>query len=327
ESFGKPKITHSNNSFDPITESNKLYEQKHASKIAAKAEAEKLKSSLEKFSGASSDDYDNSGITVPSNATPVVDNGLSVAEAGEIDVNNPLYGTSKPVQPPTANDYPPYYAVASDPLPKWDSSAWLKKVEERYAANPNKAKATVQQSNKWAKIQSVLDGHKDHLDDLLNSMYLDESLKKEAAEGIAAQDKLNSSLKAKIVEEAKAHKKAYDEKKAKALAEADTAMAQYKKDLEDWIKANPTGDHYKVAKKPSVSKESFTGGESDRSKAHVGTYTAKSVLDSMKSDNVLGTHGLSIAVDSEQIDDLDIKVTKVLDASGYEKFEFKFRLT
>ena len=325
-SFGKPKA-HNNYSHDPVSSGHQKAEEKKAAELAAKAEAEKLKKSLENYGGASADDYDAYGVTMPSNPTPIEDNGLSVAEPKEVNESNPLYGSPKPIQPPSASDYPPYQPIASEPLPKWDSAAWLKKVEDRYKANPNKAKPTVQESNKWAKIQSVLDGNKDWLNDLKSSMYLDDEMFKEASEGIDAQEKINTPLKEKMIEKANAHKAEYDAKKAKALAEADSLMEQYKKDLASWIEANPSGDYYKKAKKPAVSKEAFTGGEADWSKAHVGTYTAKSIMENMKDDNVLGTHGLSFAADSDQIDDLDIKVTKVLDAAGEEKFEFKFRLT
>jgi hypothetical protein len=324
--FGKPKENHGS-SYDPVSTGHQKAEEKKAADLAAKAEAEKLKQSLENYGGASADDYDAYGVTMPSNPTPKEDNGLSVVEPKEVDESNPLYGSPKPVQPPSASEYPPYQPIASEPLPKWDSAAWLKKVEERYEANPNKAKATVQESAKWAKIQSVLDGNKNWLNDLKSSMYLDEDMFKEASDGIDAQEKINLPLKEKMISEANAHKAEYDAKKAKALTEAESLMDQYKKDLESWIEANPTGDHYKKAKKPAVSKEAFTGGEANWSKAHVGTHTAKSIMDNMKDDNVLGTHGLSFAVDSDQIDDLDVKVTKVLDASGEEKFEFKFRLT
>jgi hypothetical protein len=319
--FGKPKENHGS-SYDPVSTGHQKAEEKKAADLADKAEAEKLKQSLENYGGASADDYDAYGVTMPSNPTPKEDNGLSVVEPKEVDESNPLYGSPKPVQPPSASEYPPYQPIASEPLPKWDSAAWLKKVEERYEANPNKAKATVQESAKWAKIQSVLDGNKNWLNDLKSSMYLDEDMFKEASDGIDAQEKINLPLKEKMISEANAHKAEYDAKKAKALTEAESLMDQYKKDLESWIEANPTGDHYKKAKKPAVSKEAFTGGEANWSKAHVGTHTAKSIMDNMKDDNVLGTHGLSFAVDSDQIDDLDVKVTKVLDASGEEKFEF-----
>lgn len=326
-SFGKPKLVQSTGGFDPATEGQKLWEQKNAAKVAAKLEAEKLKDNLEKFSGASADDYDAYGITMPSIADPDVDNGVSVTEAKEADPTNPLYGTPKPVSPPPANTYPAYSPKAPEPLPKWDSAEWLKKVEERYEANPNKAKSTVQQSAKWPQIQAVLDGDKSNLDALVNSMYLDDAMRTEAFEGIKAQEEINAPLKAKMISDADEAKKEYDTKKAKAMEESEIAFKKYKEDLEEWLSANPSGNHYTKVKKPNVSKETFKGGEADWSKAHVGTYTAKDVLDSMRDDNKLGVHGLSFAVDSDQIDDLDIKTTKVLDAAGQEKFEFKFRLT
>lgn len=315
------------NGMDPLSNSAEGYAKAQHAKLVAKQEADKLKQALENFGGGTADEYDAQGLTMPSNPAPKVDNGLTVLDLGEPDTDNPLYGVPKPVKPSDANNYPPFNPPTADPLPKWDSEAWLKKVEQRYLDNPNKAKATVQQSNKWSAIQTVLTGDKSQLDNLVGSMYLDDDLRKEAIEGIDAQEKANSPLKKKIVDNAKAAKEAYDAKKAEDLKDLNAALDKYHKDLDEWVKANPSPDAYKKAKKPPVSTQAFEGGEADWTKGPVGTYTAKSVMDAMRDDNVLGSHGLSIATDSDQIEDLDVKVTKVLDKNGDPKFEFKFKLT
>jgi hypothetical protein len=315
------------NGMDPLSNSADGYAKAQHAKLVAKQEADKLKQALDNFGGGTADEYDAQGLTMPSNSSPMVDNGLTVLDLGEPDKDNPLYGAPKPVKPADSSNYPPFTPPTADPLPKWNSEAWLKKVEQRYLDNPNKAKATVQQSNKWSAIQSVLTGDKSQLDNLVGSMYLDDDLRKEAVEGIDAQEKANSPLKKKIVDDAKAAKEAYDTKKAEDLKDLNAALEKYHKGLDEWVKANPSPDAYQKAKKPPVSTKAFEGGEADWTKGPVGTYTAKSVLDAMREDNVLGSHGLSIATDSDQIEDLDVKVTKVLDKNGDPKFEFKFKLT
>lgn len=318
---------YADNAVDPLSSSAEQFAQKQHAKLVAKQEAEKLKQSLENFGGGTADEYDAQGLTMPSNPAPQIDNGLTVLDTGEPDKDDPLYGKPKPVKPSDESNYPAFYPPEAEPLPKWDSAAWLKKVEQRYLDNPNKAKSTVQESNKWSSIQTVLNGQKENLDNLVGSMYLDDDLRKEALDGIDAQEKANVPLKKKIVDDAKAAKDAYDAKKAVDLADLNKATEQYHEDLEAWAKANPSPDAYKKVKKPATSTQSFEGGEADWTKAHVGTYTAKTVMDSLRDDNLLGAHGLSIATDSDQIEDLDVKVTKVLDKNGDPKFEFKFKLT
>lgn len=318
---------YADNAVDPLSSAAEQFAQKQHAKLIAKQEAEKLKQSLENFGGGTADEYDAQGLTMPSNPAPQIDNGLTVLDTGEPDKDDPLYGKPKPIKPSDESNYPAFYPPEAEPLPKWDSAAWLKKVEQRYIDNPNKAKSTVQESNKWSSIQTVLNGQKENLDNLVGSMYLDDDLRKEALDGIDAQEKANVPLKKKIVDDAKAAKDAYDAKKAVDLADLNKATEQYHTDLEAWAKANPSPDAYKKVKKPATSTQSFEGGEADWTKAHVGTYTAKTVMDSLRDDNLLGAHGLSIATDSDQIEDLDVKVTKVLDKNGDPKFEFKFKLT
>jgi hypothetical protein len=61
---------------------------------------------------------------------------------------------------------------------------WLVKVKARYEANPNKAKATLEESNNWSTVQNVLSGDPDlakpAITKLFNSQYLDDALKAEA---------------------------------------------------------------------------------------------------------------------------------------------------
>lgn len=327
--FGIPQASNgSSNGYgtDPLSESSKVFKQAQQKKLEAKLEADKLTKDLTSFSGASADEYDAQGVTMKANPKPSVSNGLTVLESGEVpDKNSPWYGKPQPVKP--NESFPAFQPPTAETLPKWDSADWLEKVKQRYLDNPNKAKASLEQSNNWNMVQTVLAGNKGELDNLLSSMYITPELKKEAEEGIAKQEKLNAPLKENIVEVAKAAKVEYDKKKAEHAASIAGDIAKYEKDLKDWMKANPSADAYKQAKKPPASTQNFEGGPADWTKAHVGTYTAKAVFDSMRDDNVLGSHGLSIATDSDQIEDLDVKVTKVLDSSGDPKFEVKFKLT
>lgn len=327
--WGQPQASNMMNQgygTDPLSDSSKAYKKAQQKKLEAKLEAQKLVKDLEGFSGGSADEYDAQGVSMKSDPNPPEGNGLTVLESsGKVDESDPLYGTPQPVKP--SSTFPPFQPPTADTLPKWDSEKWLDKVKQRYLDNPNKAKDTLEQSNKWSAVQAVISGDKSQLDGLVTSMYLDEDLRKEALDGIAAQDHKNSALKKEIIEEAKAAKAEYDQKKAEHSAKLASDQAKYDKDIKDWMKANPNPSAYKKAKKPPVSTQNFEGGGADWTKAHVGTYTAKAVFDSIRDDNVLGSHGLSIATDSDQIEDLDVKVTKVLDTNGDAKFEVKFKLT
>lgn len=324
--FAKPAATQGT-SYDPLSKSSAKAAQTAQEKLAAKQKAEQAAENLKNFAGASADDYDAAGVEMPFNVKPNLDKGLTVLETGEPDTSNPLYGTTKPVAPAEANNYPSFVPPSLADLPKWDSAKWLTDVEDRYKANPNKAKATVQQSNNWGLVQQAMSGDKGAVNQLLDSMYLTPEMHTEAIKGIDDQLAANKPLidnHDKNVAEAKA---AYEAKKSEDLKDVNAAKETYKKEIAKWIKANPSADSYKLAKKPPVSKEAFKGGGADWTKAHVGTYTASSVMDALKKDNVLAVHGLSVATDSDQIEDLDVKMTRVLDKKGVEKFEMKFKLT
>lgn len=328
--FGKPQGNGSASigGLDPLTESSNVFKKAQQKKLEIKLAAEKALKDIENFSGASADDYNAAGVKMPSNPTPTTDNGVKAVESGPVDTSNPLYNTPKPTAPPSASNYPAFQPPATPELPKWDSADWLEKVKQRYLDNPNKAKATLEDSAKWHQVQQALNGDKNILDSLESSMYLTPELKKEALDLIEAQESKNAPLIAAAAEEVKKAKDEYDALKADHISKIDVLKKEYQTKLEDWMKANPGGNgQFLKAKKPPVSTESFKGGEANWEQAHEGTFALKTVMDAMKSDNVLGLHGLSVATDSDQIEDLDVKVTKVLDKTGVQKFEMKFKLT
>lgn len=250
------------------------------------------KNSLE-FAGASPDDYNAQGITV-GGATEAPSSGLGlVGGNGGVDKSNPLYGAPKPNPP------------AEPQIGKWDSADWLKKVEQRYLDNPNKAKSTLQQSLNWNTVQSALDGHSGSLDTLLSKKYIDEAQYQEAQAGIKAHEDANKSTLDKYAAD----------------------KAGFDKNLQDWYAANPSANNYVEPSMPEVSKESFTGGEADWSKAHIGTYTADDALAAIKKDSATAVHGIGVATDSSQIEDLNVNLHRVLNTNGEEVIEARFKLT
>lgn len=280
-------------------------------KFSAFEKAEAAKKMADNFAGQSASEYDESGLTMPS-TTPDLSKGIKAYAATPADTSNPLYGAPKPEKPADVD--------TSDLVKpgKWNSAEWLKAVEERYKANPNKAKETVQQSNKWGKIESVLNGDTQYLDDLLSSMYLDQKMYDDAKAGIAAG---NDAYEAGMAE--------YNAKVKERTDEYNAAIAKYNAELQAWNEANPQAvtEPYVEVQMPATSTENFTGGAADWTKAHIGTHTAASVMSAMKDDNALGKHGLSFAVDSAQVENLDVKATKVIDTNGQQVFEFKFKVT
>lgn len=244
------------------------------------------------FAGANADDYNASGVTVKGiPAAPT--SGLTMANAGPVDKSNPLYGADKPSKP------------AELDLGHWDSAEWLKKVEERYNANPNKAKATVQQSGNWNSVQNVLNGQTGSLDSLLQKQYIDQAMFDEATAGIKAKEEADKPL----------------------IAAHDAEIQNWVKAVDDWTNANPSATQHKPATMPEVSKESFEGGPADWSKAHVGTYSADNAIAAIKADAETATHGISVATDSTQIEDLDVRFQRNLDVTGQEVLDVNFKVT
>jgi isopentenyldiphosphate isomerase len=328
--FAKPEESNYSYGYgiiDPLTQSSNDYAKKAHEELVAKQKAEQAANAIKVFAGGSAEEFDKQGLTMLSNPSPKLDTGLKLLEVGEPDMESPLYGTPKPTPPTDPGFYPSFNPPAMEPLPKWDSAEWLAKVEQRYLDNPNKAKPTVQESNNWSLIQQAMGGDKSAVDSLLSKMYLTEEMHKEAIEAIEAKKADNASLieaHDKKVAEAKAE---YEAKKSEDLASYNSEKKKYDENLAEWIAANPSADALREIKKPAVSKTSFEGGEADWTKAHIGTYTAKDAMDAIAKDNLLGRHGLSVAVDSDQIEDLDVKMTKVLNSAGAEKLEMKFKLT
>ena len=115
-------------------------------------------------------------------------------------------------------------------VPQKDAfDAWLVAVKERYAANPNKAKGSLEESANWPKVQSILNGDpalaKTAIDSLHKNQYLDDDLRAQAE---------------KIYADAAVIKPGEFEKYAKAHAAWKQAMEGYEADLAAWQKDNPT---------------------------------------------------------------------------------------
>lgn len=278
------------------------------------------------FAGASAEEYNKQGLVTPVHDPANLNVLMQLAPKQDVDPTNPLYGAPQPEEPAKPNLYPAFQEPELT-LPSWDSDAWLAKVEQRYLDNPNKAKATVQESNKWSAIQSVLQGNKENLSGLLSSMYLDQDLFDEAVSGIDTQEALNEPL-------VEAHKKtvadakdAYDSAKADHIANYTSLKEKYSSDMAAWMAANPDPDAKQLPKKPATSKENFLGGEADWTKSHIGTFTGESVFAAIKSDNAVGRHGLGIATDSDKIEGLNVFAYKILGTDGEEKLDFRFGLT
>lgn len=308
ESYGSVK--------DPLTASHEHFE---GVKLAKEQTA--------KFAGASAAHYDEQGLTMPSEINPDTFSGLTAVKSGPVDTSSPLHGTPMPVAPTEPTAYPAFQPHDLAELPKWDSSEWLKAVEQRYLDNPNKAKSSVQESNNWGKIQNVMNGEKLPLQELLDSKYIDQKMFDDAVKGIDDQTKSNEAIKAANDAKTVAQKHEYDAAKAEHIASYQKKLDEYNSAKAAWMAANPSPNAVKIADIPPTSQENFTGGPADWSKAHIGTHTAQTVIDSISKDDVLAKHGLSFAVDSDQIENLDVKVTRIIDKSGEQKLEFKFKVT
>jgi hypothetical protein len=135
----------------------------------------------------------------------------------------PWKGKPAPVLP----QEPEAPVAGKPPAAAW--AGWVEKVKARYDANPNKAKATLEQSNNWSHVQSVTSGDQDLADPalkkLLSSQYLDQALHDEAVAIYQQHAVLPAGAQAKY---------------AKALAAWQALKAQHEADLKAWQAANPS---------------------------------------------------------------------------------------
>lgn len=292
-----------------------------------------IKDKLANFAGASAAEYDEKGLglNVSPDAAKPKNLGLSVIEVEEGNTKHPLYGTPKPQMPTSPDEYPSFEESVLDNLPKWDSSAWLKKVEDRYKANPNKKFDSVQKSTQWNKIEEVLkgnEGYKSYLNQLLSNKYVDQDLFDEAEKAIKAQELANKPLKKAHQENIAKEKAEYDAKKTEYMAEYNSKLKDYTETLEEWSKVNVNAKAVKkLPKIPPLSMVPFTGGPADWTKAHPGTFSVQTAMDAIREDNYLARFGLGTAVDGDKIEETSVVFNRVLDTNGVEKFEVTFKLT
>lgn len=297
--------------------------------VASYAAAQKVKEEamkiISEFAGASASEYNEKGLGVH-HSEAGFDNGIVVAPKKAVDKDNPLYGAEKPEAPVAPSSYPSFQKP-SENLPKWDSSGWLKKVEDRYKANPNKAKNTVQESNKWGAISDVLEGSTNNLDSLLNSKYLDQEMYEEAKKAISDHNTNMIPVKKELEAKNDQAYTEYLEKKNEYLAEYTAKKEKYAADVEAWNDANPVADAIDPIVMPEASKTAYTGGEITGDEGPLGTLSANGAINAVKTDNVLAAKGLSFAVDSDMIEDFDVEVFRVIDDDGVQKLEYNMKVT
>lgn len=82
-----------------------------------------------------------------------------------------------------------------------------------------------------------------------------------------------------------------------------------------------------LASKPYVSKPRPPFKDPDWSTTLHGTASVTQVLEEIKKSDAAGNHGYSFAADYDQIEDLDVHVSRVLSSSGQELIELKFKIT
>lgn len=295
------------------------------------ATIQKAKQKLENFAGAKAEAYNEQGLKVKS-ALPKP-NALDVLPQAEADPSNPLYGTPQPVSPGELEYIPPFDESLPANLPKWDADGdWLKKVEQRYLDNPNKAKSSVQESNNWGTIQQALDDNnessfKQAIKKLLDNKYLDQDLYDEAV----AKREINEEAKKPLIAAHKASlkdaKAAHDAMKKAKTDEHKAKVAEYDSKMSDWAKANPNKDAIILPVFPKPSTQNFEGGDADWDKAHIGTFTANDALAAIKADNNLAKVGVSVATDGDKIEDLDVHIKRVVDLAGTEVLDLRFKIT
>lgn len=213
----------------------------------------------------------------------------------ETDPSSPWFGKEKP-EPPTLQGF--------GLLPRVPDG-WLQKMEAAYIANPKGTKESVQESSKWPKVLEVLDnGDKAALESLHNSGYIDDAWYQETLDHFAKVQATNDI----------------------ATAGHAVAMKKWSEDVADWKAANGISTSA-FPGEPAPSNDPFLGGPADWTKAHYGTPTADSVFDAVRGSVPMAARGASIATDSGDIEDLDVRVLHVIEANGEEKLEAKFKMT
>lgn len=118
---------------------------------------------------------------------------------------------------------PPTAPKAPDEAGAEVFTGWLVKAEARYAANPNKAKASLKETANWPRFERVMQGDRTAVRELHDRKYLDDAMRDEALALIDQAEKVKAAAKATYDRE----KRAYDK-----------ARKAWLKDVADWREAN-----------------------------------------------------------------------------------------
>ena len=273
------------------------------------------------FSGADASEYNKNkeGIAQSHSIEPT--SPFEFAEAVNIE-DHPLYGAPQPQKP---EPVPAFNYNTGSPIIEWEGKdEWLSEAEERFNNNPFKNALNLQSSANWSKIQSVLNGDTTHLDYLAEKKYITDTMNLNAKESIQkAKDAMASDDAAKKFEQDKEDHK-------KKLKQYYDDLEKYTSDINEWnlinggssIKAVPRNIEF-----PETSKEALWEETSDWSKSDNGTFSAQDVFDTVKSNNQTASHGLSIAVDSDHIENHEVRVTRFVGTNGEEKMRMAFKVT
>ncbi len=233
-------------------------------------------------------------------AAPVVKKPIVVTPkpVPEVDTSSPWYGEDKkPVAPalPEAIE-----------MTEWVSAEWLPKAAENWKANTTSTTKTFETTVQYAQWKKVADeGDASALTWLKNEKFITDELYLEAEENI---DFFNAEME-----------DLQDQYKIE--------LQKFNDNLKLWNKANGI-DPTSFPGAPKPTDKVYQGGAADWTSAPEGTPTAEAVLNAMSTaDPDLARRGASIMTDAGDIEDLDIRVTRVLDVNGNDTMEAKFKLT
>lgn len=240
------------------------------------------------FAGGDADAFNKEGKTMPS---------IAKTETSELDTSGPLYGAPAPEAPESEEDTSP---VLND--------EWLQKVKDRYLTNPNKKKDSVEQTYAWPEIQkAIASGDLAALNSLKANKYIDQDIFDDAKKQIVTRILKNEPLVAQHAED----------------------MKKYSVELKEWHAANGTtpGSTLDYPGKPADASAPFFGGEADWTKAHGSTPNLPTALEAINEDPTLAQHGLSVAVDSSGVEDLDMRMRVTKNPDGKKQIEITLQLT
>lgn len=325
DTYGSESYSSSSSSTPSSTPKPQKTPEPKAKVEPAPAPEKTLDEKIAEFAGADAEKYNQEGLTFGANPEAKPNSGVTFTGPGKSDPSSPWFEKPMPVAPD-----PKFKAFEAPEKPKtmkWDSEEWLKAVEKRFEENPYKNASSIQNSNNWSKIQSVLDGSKSELEFLRDSKYLDDDMYNQAIKGIDEFEPKKLQAEKEYQDIYQKALNQYDKDRALYMSELKDKQDQYSKDIKEWSAANPNPQAYTEAPIAPASTENFTGGEADWTKGHIGLATGQAQVDLVKKDNAAANKGQHFLVDSDAIENMDVKVSRIKDADGNEVLEYKFKLT